>query len=201
MRKLKKSGYPETFRRNILEYGLSGFIKMVKGEELRLGPVNRRRGTRSKRQKRRLGKLREKFEWYKRPRGTMESGGSGTTDTQVLSHASKQFVPEAGKRGAKWQLQAFQQPSAKATSKPMWEYESVLHVPQTPGGELAAALRAFERKRGALRHIRIVEQAGVSLNQKLFSSNPWPGRDVPGRTIFLAGQVLVREVPAEEKNM
>ena len=60
MRKLQKSGYPETFRRQILESGLSGYIKMVKGEELGLGPVNRRRGTRSKRQKRRLGKLREK---------------------------------------------------------------------------------------------------------------------------------------------
>jgi hypothetical protein len=172
MRKLQKSGYPETFRRKILESGVSGYIKMVEGEKLGLGPVNRRRGTRSKRQKRRLGKLREKSEWYKRPKWNLESGGTGTTDKQVHSLASKQFVAEAGKRAAKGQIQALQQP-AKATGNRKWEYESVLLVPQTPGGELAAALRAFERKRGALRRIRIVERAGVSLKQKLFSSNPW----------------------------
>ena len=54
-----------------------------------------------------------------------------------------------------------------------WEYESVLYVPQTPGGELAAAMRAYEKKRGSLWRIRIVERTEISLKNKLFSSNPW----------------------------
>ena len=54
-----------------------------------------------------------------------------------------------------------------------WEYETVLFVPYTPDGALATALRAYEKKRGAKKRIRIVERAGVSLKSKLFSSNPW----------------------------
>ena len=43
-----------------------------------------------------------------------------------------------------------------------WEYETILFVPVMPGGTLATALRAYEKKRGATRHIRIVERAGIN---------------------------------------
>ena len=60
-----------------------------------------------------------------------------------------------------------------ARSNGDWEYETVLFVPYTPDGALATALRAYEKKRGAKRRIRIVERAGISLKSKLFSTNPW----------------------------
>ena len=50
-----------------------------------------------------------------------------------------------------------------ARSNDDWEYETVLFVPYTPDGALATALRAYEKKRGAKKRIRIVERAGVSL--------------------------------------
>ena len=43
---------------------------MLKNEEDGSGPVNRQRGTRPKQQKKRLGKIREKGSWYKRPAGS-----------------------------------------------------------------------------------------------------------------------------------
>ena len=54
-----------------------------------------------------------------------------------------------------------------------WEYEAVLFVPQPPSEELAGALRAYERKRGAMSRIHIVQGAGVSLKNHLFSCNTW----------------------------
>ena len=48
-----------------------------------------------------------------------------------------------------------------------------MFVLYTPDGALATALRAYEKKRGAKKRIRIVERAGVSLKSKLFSTNPW----------------------------
>ena len=67
MEKLQRSGYPEEFRKNCLVAAMKGYTRMVKNEEEGLGPVNRQRGTRPNRQKKRLGKLREKGSWYKRP--------------------------------------------------------------------------------------------------------------------------------------
>ena len=60
-----------------------------------------------------------------------------------------------------------------ANASESWEYETVLFVPLTPGGTLAIALRAYEKKRVARRRICIVERAVISLNNKLFSSNSW----------------------------
>ena len=46
-----------------------------------------------------------------------------------------------------------------ARSNGDWEYETVLFVPYTPDAALATALRAYEKKRGAKKRIRIVERA------------------------------------------
>ena len=59
-----------------------------------------------------------------------------------------------------------------ARSNGDWEYETVLFVPYTPDGALATALRAYEKKRGAKKRIRIVERAGVSLKSKLLAQTP-----------------------------
>ena len=63
MEKLQRIGYPEEFRKNCLVVALKVFTRMVKNEEDGLGPVNRQRGTRPKRQKKRLVKLRAKGSW------------------------------------------------------------------------------------------------------------------------------------------
>ena len=90
-----------------------------------------------------------------------------------VSKSSRNFLNKSGNKAKK-------RVESKTGSGSKLEYGSVLYVPQTPGGELAAALRAYEKKRGSLRRIRIVERAGVSLKNKLFSSNPW-AKDGCGR--------------------
>jgi hypothetical protein len=184
MRKLKRSGYPESFRCKILIKGLEGYTKMVQSEASGIGPINRPRGKRPQRQKRRLKKLRDKGEWYKRPQGATDVPDPCPTDSNFhsstvlasksdVSKSSRNFLNKSGNKAKK-------RVESKTGSGSKWEYESVLYVPQTPGGELAAALRAYEKKRGSLRRIRIVERAGVSLKNKLFSSNPW-AKDGCGR--------------------
>ena len=162
MRKLQRSGYPELFRRDCLIKGLEGYTKMVKAEASGLGPVNRPRGKRPQKQKKRLKRIRDKGEWYKKPKCSfvpdLGSKQSKTPNSYFVKQSSDKAKKVAGSQ-------------TKSQSK--WEYESVLFVPQTPGGELAAALRAYEKKRGSLRRIRVVERAGISLKDKLFSSNPW----------------------------
>ena len=79
MRKLQRSGHPEEFRKNCLVAALKGYSRMVKNEEEGLGPVNRQRGTRPNRQKKLLGKLREKGSWYKRPTGPAIDPGKPAT--------------------------------------------------------------------------------------------------------------------------
>ena len=182
MRKLKRSGYPESFRCKILVKGLEGYTKMVQSEASGIGPINRPRGKRPQRQKRRLKKLRDKGEWYKRPQGINDVPApcpadseihSSTVVTSKVSKNSRNFLNKSGDKAKK-------RVESKTGSGSKWEYESVLYVPQTPGGELAAALRAYEKKRGSLRRIRVVERAGISLKNKLFSSNPW-AKDGCGR--------------------
>ena len=58
-----------------LRSALKGYTRMVKNEEEGLGPVNRQRCTRPKRQKRRLGMLRAKGICYKRPVGSAVDSG------------------------------------------------------------------------------------------------------------------------------
>ena len=75
------------------------------------------------------------------------------------------------------------------------------HLPLLPhcmflrhhGGELAAALRAYEKKRGSLRRIRIVERAGISLKKSYFQATPGQRIDVVEMTAFHAslGQGMV----------
>merc|ERR1712105_128466 len=85
MRKLKKSGYPESFRCKILIKGLEGYTKMVQSEASGIGPINRPRGKRPQRQKRRLKKLRDKGEWYKRPQGITDLPPPSPTSPVVIS--------------------------------------------------------------------------------------------------------------------
>ena len=73
MRKLKRSGYPESFRCKVLIKGLQGYEKMVRAEVSGTCPVNRPKGKRPQRQKRRLKRIRDKGEWYKRPTRSAES--------------------------------------------------------------------------------------------------------------------------------
>jgi hypothetical protein len=177
MRKLKRSGYPESFRCKILIKGLEGYTKMVQSEASGIGPINRPRGKRPQRQKRRLKKLRDKGEWYKRPQGIKDVPSPSPNDFDFQSGTVVTSKPNASKGSRKFLNKscdkAKKRVELKIGSGSKWEYESVLYVPQTPGGELAAALRAYEKKRGSLRRIRIVERAGISLKNKLFSSNPW----------------------------
>ena len=91
----------------------------VKNEEDGLGPV-----TRPKRQKRRLGKLREKGSWYKRPAGSaMESG---KPDPASL------FTRKSAARAAK-AVDGYNclSTTKAAQAKDSWEYETVLFFPVT----------------------------------------------------------------------
>ena len=179
MRMLQKSGHPEKFRRNCLVAALKGYSRMVKNEEDGLGPVNRQRGTRPSRQKKRLGKLREKGSWYKRPATTptgptVAPGKPTTVGSQgrqpPMSHFTRKSLAKATKAVDSYNCLST---TKAARSDGDWEYETVLFVPYTPDGALATALRAYEKKRGAKKRIRIVERAGISLKSKLFSTNPW----------------------------
>ena len=78
MRKLQTSGHLEEFQ-NCVVAALIGYFKMVKNEAEGLGPVNRQRGTRPNRKKKRLGKLREKGSWYKCTTGLAIDSGIPTS--------------------------------------------------------------------------------------------------------------------------
>ena len=158
MFKLQRSGYTESFRKSILCSGIKGYERMVESEKSGKGPVNRPRGSRPQRQKRRLGKIREKSEWYKRPLVTDVSGDA--------NHSTQGF-PATGSHFSRKSATLAVESTSRVKDSP-WEYETVMFVPQTPNGELALALRAYEKRRGANRRIRIVERAGLSLKQKLF---------------------------------
>ena len=112
-------------------------------------------------------------------------GGRGTGPSQVLQEAHGISILPDGSLcdGFKHQV-GNPEPRSNKTheeyfseglwSRPVWNLNWFhVFVPYTPDGALATALRAYEKKRGAKKKIRIVERAGVSLKSKLFSSNPW----------------------------
>ena len=162
MLKLQRSGYTESFRKNVLISALKGYSKMKESEDSGKGPINRPRGSRPKRQKTRLSKIREKSEWHKR---------KITTEVPEIANPLPQGYAGGSHFSRKSAALAKNNVSMAVDSH--WDYKTVLFIPQTPNGELASAFREYEKKRGASRRIRIVERAGVSLKQKLFSSNPW----------------------------
>ena len=63
------------------------------------------------------------------------------------------------------------------TEKNEKKVETVLFVPQTPGGVLADMLRQAERQMADILGdtIKIVEKSGVTLRRVLHKSNPWAG--------------------------
>ena len=87
-----------------------------------------------------------------------------------VSHFTQKYAARAAKAVDSYNCLST---TKAAQAKDNWEYETVLFVPVTPNGALATALRAYEKKRGAKRRIRIMERAGISLKSKLFLRNSW----------------------------
>ena len=146
MRKLNRSGYPESFRCKILIKGLEGYTKIVQSEASGIVPINRPRGKQPQRQKMRSEKLWDKGEWYKRLQGATDVLDPCPTDSYFHSStvvASKSDVSKSSRKFLNKSVnKAKKMVESMTGSESKWEYESVLYVPQTPGGELATDLRA-----------------------------------------------------------
>ena len=84
---------------------------MVKAEVSGTCPVNRPKGKRPQRQKRRLKRIRDKGEWYKRPNRSAESSPPDPVAPGLLSepvtlgkcgsNVGKNFVSKSGKKAEK----------------------------------------------------------------------------------------------------
>ena len=112
MKKMRKSGYNSKVRRNVLLAGLKGYYNMVKEEESGGRKVNRPRWEGAG--ARRLKKLGGKANWFKRKSKNITVKG------------------ESGRKGG----------STKGKKNcDNKEVETVMFVPQTPGGELMRLLQ------------------------------------------------------------
>ena len=65
--------------------------------------------------------------------------------------------------------------------------KAVMFVPYTPGGELAKKLRENEEKLSKLtkNKVKIVERAGVKLQDVITKANPWKGQDCERKNCIL----------------
>ena len=135
---------------------------MVQSEASGIGPINRPRGKRPQRQKRSLKKLRDKGEWYKRPQGIKDVPSPFPTNFDFQFSTVVTSKPNVSKGSRKFLNKSFDKAKKRVELNTgfgsKWEYESVLYFPQTPKGELTAALRAYEKKRGSGEFALLKEQ-------------------------------------------
>ena len=161
-KKMKKSGYNGKVRRNVLLAGLKGYCNMVKEEEAGGRKVNRPRWEGAG--ARRIKKLGGKSNWFKKKNKQIAVNISTVGDRLGLR-------PECGNRNARKTTK--KSGKERITTQ---EIETVMFVPQTPGGELAKLLQEADDKFTAgkgVGKIKMIERGGSTLKQLLCRSNPW----------------------------
>ena len=152
MMRMKKSGYEEHQRLEVLLAGLRGFKKMESDERNGVRPINRPSwvGARS----RRLKKLTGKRTWFRKTKQKEEKRTGGRSCRSKKKIGDLDEVRER-------------------------DIESVMFVPYTKGSRLQKILQESDDQyiRGnRSKRIRFVERGGQTLEQILGRSDPWGNR-------------------------
>ena len=149
IRKLKISGYSKSQIKEIISSGLKGYVTKVERAEEEGRSFHR--GATQTLAGRQKKKLTQKTNWYKKKKGKQDTDGGG----------------KRGNRRPKIQEGKDQ------------EIKSILFVPRTKGGELAARLRKEEETLGKMTgyRVKVVERSGKMVKRMLHKSNSWAGED------------------------
>ena len=154
--KLTVSGYNKDQVRRIVEAGLKGYqTKLVKCAKNGTKLHRSAKSTLAGRQKK---KLLEKITWFRNNMDKEDGSDSDKDNTRTIYKKNKTSVKKNS-------------PDKKL------EILTVLFVPRTPGGELAARLRSAENEISKITGdlVKIVESAGTKMKSQLHKSNPWAG--------------------------
>ena len=146
MWKMRKSGYDEAQRREVLISGLRGFERMRKDEEEGKRPVNRPEwmGSRTRRLRRLIGNK----TWYKKKK---------TKEANIRNGRKKKKVELGSKLEDR-------------------EIETIMFVPYTPNSALCKQLQKIDDdyiEGTKMKRIKMVERVGTMLKDILNRSDPW----------------------------
>ena len=164
---LRTSGYNYTTAREIITSGIRGWKTRInqrikKGQEI-YRPAHKTVRTREKK------KLIGRESWYKTvtEHKTEQDPAENNTKPRLRTN-NKNNVAKKRQENSESQDKKQEQPT-----------KSVMFVPYTPGSVLAKMLRENENKISQLasNKMKIVERAGIKLQDILTRSNPWKGQD------------------------
>ena len=149
MVKMRRAGYDDKMRRNVLVSGLKGYWRMVKTEKEGGRRVNRPRWEGAV--ERRYKKLGARSSWYKRK--------------------GKKIGEKDRNKGGKVQRIGRTRGKDEET-----DIETIMFVPHTPGSALAKLLQEEDdnfRRGTKMKRIKMVERGGTTIKDILSCSNPW----------------------------
>ena len=173
MVKLKKSGYSERLRREILEAGLKGFYRMLETEQTTGIRVNQ--SPEIGREEREIRRTVGAGSWHKRTPGSVKGKPpGGPRDRNVGGGGSSKGGREVGEVPTLPSATPLALPTHKSNPRT----EAIIFIPATPNGELVKRLQAIDdsfAKVHNLQRIRYIEQGGTKLENLLGRKNPWAG--------------------------
>ena len=155
-KKLVTSGFPKVMIAKIVRNGILAYQKAVARHNSRKRDINEPGEIGM--YLRRLGKIVDKGEWYRKEREEEDSDGR-LTDTRWYGSfkRDRKQARNVNMNGVQVRIGA------------------VIFVPQTPGGELAKLLRdKIDSMAPSLGwKYRVVEKAGATIKSRVCRSNPW----------------------------
>ena len=177
---LKTSGYDRKKSREIVTSGVLGWIRKRKrrsdkGQQFYRGAASTLQGRMRK-------KLMDKVTWYK-------------TREQEEDCVEKKTDKDAQKRPPKGRKRKVEEnkDSEDTERQKMEDAKAVMFCPYTAGGELAKNLREAETDMEKLSgfRIKVVEDTGEKVLDRLHSSNPWRGEDFGREGCFLCSTKIM----------
>ena len=165
VKRLKISGYGDKQVKDIIESGLKGYESKKERAEKEGRPLYR--AARSSLASRQKKKLLGKTNWYKEKKKLDQKAGRSKPANIGENQGQTRKKKEQGDQLGGEQKESKVQPKTI----------SVLFVPRTDNGELAARLRRAEEEVSVITgdRIKIVERAGKKLKSILHTPNPWSG--------------------------
>ena len=159
---LKTSGYARKAAREIVVAGVLGWLRKRRRRK-ELG-ISFYRGAKSTLKQRIRKKLIEKTNWYKE---------KDVSEDEEVKPERKEGESRRGKRKIEYTSEEDAKRSKKVDAK------TIIFCPYTKGGELAKQLREAEEnmEKATGYRMKIVEEIGEKVMDKLHSSNPWRGED------------------------
>ena len=147
MKKMKRSGYGEADRSNVLNSGVTGYFRMLQREREGGIPVNR--DSRDERYPKKLAMFRKAKEWFL-PKG--------------------KSAPKMGKEAKNMR------DGATTTPVEDRGVEGVVFIPHTPKGALKKEMQAWEDKFASLNNlsrVKFIEKGGTKIKDLILKSDPW----------------------------